>query len=115
MARGLVIIDEDRCKGCGLCAAVCPQDVLELAEGRFPSKHIDYQVFPAEYSNRDNFGPFEVPKGEYFVLGDNRNQSQDSHYQWTVPTEQLVGKAWISYWPPDNISIIEHFTLANLK
>ena len=38
MARGLVIIDEDRCKGCGLCTTVCPQDVLELAEGRFNAK-----------------------------------------------------------------------------
>jgi 2-oxoglutarate ferredoxin oxidoreductase subunit delta len=38
MARGLVIIDEDRCKGCGLCASVCPQSVLELAEARFNAK-----------------------------------------------------------------------------
>jgi 2-oxoglutarate ferredoxin oxidoreductase subunit delta len=38
MAKGLVIIDEDRCKGCGLCVAACPEQVLQLAEGRFNAK-----------------------------------------------------------------------------
>jgi len=38
MARGLVIIDEDRCKGCGLCVSACPEQVLQLAEGRFNIK-----------------------------------------------------------------------------
>ena len=38
MARGLVIIDEDRCKGCGLCVSACPKQVLQLAEGRFNVK-----------------------------------------------------------------------------
>jgi 2-oxoglutarate ferredoxin oxidoreductase subunit delta len=38
MAKGMVIVDENRCKGCGLCVAVCPQHVLQLAEGRFNTK-----------------------------------------------------------------------------
>jgi len=38
MARGIVLIDEDRCKGCGLCTTVCPQEILRLAEGRFNAK-----------------------------------------------------------------------------
>jgi 2-oxoglutarate ferredoxin oxidoreductase subunit delta len=36
--RGLVIIHEDRCKGCGLCVSACPKQVLQLAEGRFNAK-----------------------------------------------------------------------------
>ena len=37
-ARGMVVIDEDRCKGCGLCVSVCPSEILQLADGRFNAK-----------------------------------------------------------------------------
>ena len=75
----------------------------ELAEGWFPSKHTDYQIFPAAYSNRDNFGPFEVPSGQYFVLGDNRDNSQDSREWGFLEREYIKGKAFLIYfsWAPD--------------
>ena len=38
MAKGMVIVDEHRCKGCGLCVPVCPPGILSLAEGRFNAK-----------------------------------------------------------------------------
>jgi 2-oxoglutarate ferredoxin oxidoreductase subunit delta len=38
VAKGFVIIDEDRCKGCGLCVSVCPHNVLRLSENRFNAK-----------------------------------------------------------------------------
>jgi 2-oxoglutarate ferredoxin oxidoreductase subunit delta len=38
MAKGMVIIDEDRCKGCGLCVTICPAHILQLAEDRFNVK-----------------------------------------------------------------------------
>ena len=47
MAKGMVIIDEGRCKGCSLCVATCPHNVLQLAEGRFNVK--GYQ--PVEAAN----------------------------------------------------------------
>ncbi len=38
MARGMILIDEDRCKGCGLCVGVCPSHILELSEDHFNAK-----------------------------------------------------------------------------
>lgn len=38
MPRGMVLIDEDRCKGCGLCIAICPAHVLQLVDGRFNAR-----------------------------------------------------------------------------
>lgn len=42
-----------------------------------------------------------IPENEYFVLGDNRNNTNDSRNGWYVPAENIVGKAWLSIWPPD--------------
>jgi signal peptidase I len=41
-----------------------------------------------------------VPPNQYFVLGDHRNNSSDSHVWGVVPRENVVGIAWVSYWPP---------------
>ncbi len=41
-----------------------------------------------------------VPPGAYFVLGDNRPNSSDSHLGWFVPADNVIGRAWVSYWPP---------------
>jgi signal peptidase I len=46
--------------------------------------------------------PFRVPPGNYFILGDNRNNSSDSSSGWTVPEENIQGRAWIITWPPSH-------------
>jgi len=46
-----------------------------------------------------NYGPRVVPPGEYFVLGDNRNSSSDSHIWGMVPESDIIGKAMVRYWP----------------
>jgi signal peptidase I len=44
--------------------------------------------------------PFTVPAGAYFVMGDNRTDSDDSRYWGTVARDQILGHAFFIYWPP---------------
>lgn len=70
----------------------------EVAQIPVESKHIDQRIIPGDLSFRDNFGPYEVPFDNYFVLGDNRDDSRDSRFWGGVPKENIIGKAVFVYW-----------------
>ena len=48
----------------------------------------------------------KISENEYFVLGDNRNNSSDSRHGWTMPRQNIIGKAWLSIWPPDEWGLV---------
>src|ERR1043166_3304315 len=55
-------------------------------------------ALPEPYRSRDQFGPYSVPDGQYFAMGDNRDRSSDSRYWGTVPRSMIKGRAFMVYW-----------------
>ncbi len=89
-----------------------PGDTVEVRGGVVyiygrPLDEKDYIVEPPGYTLK----PLEVPEGYYFVLGDNRNNSNDSHTGWLLPRENIIGKAWLSIWPPNDWGVVPTYSL----
>ena len=54
-------------------------------------------------------GEWRLGPDEYFVLGDNRNNSNDSHDFGPINRAFIVGRAWVVYWPPNGLGVIAHY------
>ena len=78
-----------------------PGETLEIHDGMM---HVDGVAIDEPYLHPDtrmpDYGPITVPPGFVFVMGDNRNQSQDSRYFGPIPTGDIVGRAFVILWPP---------------
>jgi signal peptidase I len=76
-----------------------------LVDGRRVSEpyaiHSDPNVRPAGYDYRDNFGPVTVGKEQLFMMGDNRDNSNDSRYWGALPMNLVKGRALFLYWSWD--------------
>lgn len=64
-------------------------------------------VFFGECDSTMLCGPYTVPEGKYYMMGDNRNDSTDSRYWGSLPRERVVGKAFFRFWPFNRIGIIK--------
>ncbi len=53
-----------------------------------------------------NCGPFIIPEDQYFMMGDNRGNSQDSRFWGTLPRERFIGRAVFVFWPLNRIQIL---------
>ena len=62
-----------------------------------------HEPYLAEQRVVGDFGPITVPKDQYFVMGDNRADSDDSRDWGTVPRAYIIGEAFATYWPLDRL------------
>jgi len=73
------------------------------------SYKIHTDIFSDEQFPRDNFEkPIVIPQDSYFMMGDNRDSSLDSRYWNTLPKGLIKGKAFIIYWPPWRIRLLNN-------
>ncbi len=82
-----------------------PGDQVRIDQGMIYVN--DRPLYEPYISEQPNYtGSWTVPEGEYFVLGDNRNNSSDSHLWGFVPEEDIVGRALLIYWPFTDFTLL---------
>jgi signal peptidase I len=65
-----------------------------------------------KYPSTQSYSLRAIPEGEYYVMGDNRNNSNDSRSGWLVPEENIIGEAWLSIWPPGQWGFAPNYNFA---
>lgn len=83
-----------------------PGERLEIDDGRV---YIDDELIDEPYLNQPTWGTLEpifIPEEHVFVLGDNRRASNDSRAFGVVAFDDIIGRAWVRYWPPTDVGPI---------
>jgi signal peptidase I len=90
-----------------------PGDLIKIIDGRvYRNGKIEKQSYASfagcNKSNPDCNYPTQirVPAGYYFMMGDNRDESDDSRFWGPVPRRWIIGEAFFTYWPPDRIGFL---------
>jgi signal peptidase I len=89
-----------------------PGDTIYIKNGRV---YLNGKLEPASYADFEGCDgsadcnyttPIKIPAGHYFMMGDNRDQSDDSRFWGPVPRAWIIGEAFFTYWPPDRIGFL---------
>lgn len=92
-----------------------PGDQIEIRQGRV---YINGDLMEEPYAfNKGNSSmrPTKVTQDSYFVLGDNRTSSNDSRDWGLVSRRDIIGKAWLTYWPSDRVGFIPGYALESAR
>ncbi len=87
-----------------------PGDRISIVNGhviRNGVREKDSYIVPCDGAAACNFpGTITIPRGDYYMLGDNRPDSEDSRFWGPVPKKWIIGEAFMTYWPPDRIGFL---------
>jgi signal peptidase I len=86
-----------------------PGDIVEVRRGRVyvNDEPLREEYVPPQFLDSRSYAPVQVAEGQYYVLGDHRNQSSDSRNWGLVPEDHIFGKAVFRYWPVSKIGAID--------
>jgi len=90
-----------------------PGEEVEIGDGQVFVNGVQLEETYITRRGHRSWGPEVVGEFEYFVLGDNRNNSSDSRNWGMLDGEAIIGKALISYWPPQDWGLVPHYTFVS--
>ena len=90
-----------------------PGDVIEIKDSRVFVNGVGLnEPYVKEAPGYELPAPVTVPQDSVFVMGDNRNNSSDSHIWGPLPLAKIIGKGWLCYWPAENWGLLPHAALS---
>jgi len=93
-----------------------PGEQIAIRDGKV---YVNDQLLDEPYLDPNTVLPYGgewvVPADSYFVMGDNRAHSSDSRSWGPLGKEFVIGKSWISYWPPEYWEVIPHYSYEHLQ
>jgi signal peptidase I len=90
-----------------------PGDTIEIEDGTVYLNGIPLDEPYIAEAPHYTMDKIRIEEDHYFVMGDNRNNSTDSHTGWTVERDQIVGEVWLRFWPLSDWGVVSGYPIDN--